>query len=233
MVGQPTVHEINTLEQLLKVAALVAAAISILILVWYLVRRPPLGRFTKVLLLFGLGVMPLGVALTGNIAGFEYTLKRQFCSSCHVMLPYTEDAADPTSNSLAAIHSRNHAFGEESCYTCHADYQMFGAMTTKVNGLKHLYYYITAYADSGPYGENGPRIHMYKAFQNGMCTRCHSTTAPSWLANEEHAGMVDDLRKGDAKCVDCHGGSAVHPRSFSHGGTGRAPTAAAGEKKGE
>src|SRR5512143_1927945 len=119
MVATAPVPQINTLEQLLKATALVASVISILILLWYLVRRPPLGRSTKVMLLFGLGVMPLGVALTGNISGFEYTLKRQFCGSRHVMLPYTEDAADPRSNSLAAIHSRNHAFGEESCYNCH------------------------------------------------------------------------------------------------------------------
>ena len=110
---------IQTLEQLLKATALVASVISIIILLWYLARRPPLGRMTKVLLLFGLGVMPLGVALTGNIAGFEYTLKREFCGSCHVMLPYTQDAADPKSTSLAAVHSRNHSFGEEKSDRSH------------------------------------------------------------------------------------------------------------------
>ena len=217
---------IDTLEQLLKATALVASAISIVILVWYLVRRPPLGRTTKVLLLFGLGVMPIGVALTGNIAGFEYTLKREFCGSCHVMLPYTEDAADPSSTSLAAVHSRNHSFGEESCYTCHADYQLFGAMTTKVNGLKHLFYYVTEYANTGPYGEGGKPIHMYKPFQNAMCTRCHSMTAPSWLAREDHAGVVEDLRAENAKCIDCHGGETIHPRAFAHGGNGRPPEGA-------
>jgi cytochrome c-type protein NapC len=226
------VQDIHSLEQLLKGIAVGSAAISAVIIGWYLVKRPPLGRFTKVLLLFGLGVMPIGVALTGNVAGFEYTLKREFCSSCHVMLPYAEDAADPKSNSLAAIHSRNASFGGESCYTCHADYKIFGAMTTKLNGLKHLYYYITEYADSGPYGEKGPRIHLYKPFKNGSCTRCHSTTAPNWLSREEHSGMVEDLRTDAASCIDCHGGAQVHPRSFNHGGNGRAPaSAAAGERK--
>jgi cytochrome c-type protein NapC len=217
------VPQITTLEQLLKATALVASVISIVILLWYLARRPPLGRMTKVLLLFGLGIMPLGVALTGNIAGFEYTLKRQFCGSCHVMLPYTMDAEDPASTSLAAVHSRNHSFGEESCYTCHADYQLFGAMTTKVNGLKHLFYYVTEYANTGPYGEGGKPIHMYRPFQNGMCTRCHSTTAPNWLKNENHAGVVEDIRKGDVKCIDCHSGETIHPRAFAHGGKGRPP----------
>ena len=219
-------ESIHSVEQLLKLAALVAAVISVLIIVWYLVKRPVLGRLTKVMLLFGLGVMPLAVALTGNIAGFEYTLKRQFCASCHVMLPYSEDAEDAKSNSLAAIHSRNHLFGEESCYTCHADYQLFGAVSTKVNGLKHLYYYVTEYANTGPYGEGGPKIHMYKPFQNGMCTRCHSLTTPSWVAGEEHQGMLEEIRSGDAKCVDCHTGEQIHPRAFAHGGNGRAPAGA-------
>jgi cytochrome c-type protein NapC len=228
------VYEISSVEELLKLTALVAAGISAAILGWYLVRRPPLGRLTKIMLLFGLGVMPIAVALTGNISGFEYTLNRQFCGSCHVMLPYTEDAADPRSNSLAAIHSRNHSFGEESCYNCHADYQMFGTMTTKLNGLRHLFMYVTEYANTGPYGEQlpgqakVPPIHMYKPFQNGMCTRCHSTTAPNWMANQDHAGMLDDIRKGDAKCVDCHTGEKIHPRAFAHGGNGRPPVAEAG-----
>ena len=224
-------YEIHSVEQLLKLTALVCAVIAILILVWYLVRRPPLGRITKVILLFGLGVMPIGVALTGNIAGFEYTLKRQFCGSCHVMLPYTEDAADPRSNSLAAIHSRNHSFGEESCYNCHADYQMFGTMTTKANGLKLLFYYVTEYANTGPYGEGGKPIHMYKKFDNGMCTRCHSTTAPSWMSVGDHQGMLEDIRKGDAKCVDCHAGDKIHPRAFAHGGSGHAPSPTAAAEK--
>ncbi len=222
--------QITTLEQLLKATALVASVISILILVWYLATRPPLGRMTKVMLLFGLGVMPIGVALTGNIAGFEYTLKRQFCGSCHVMLPYTQDASDPKSTSLAAIHSRNHAFGEESCYTCHADYSLFGAMTTKVNGLKHLFYYVTEYANTGPMGEGGKPIHMYRPFQNAMCMRCHSTDAPRWTSVEDHQGMLEDIRKGEAKCIDCHTGEKIHPRAFAHGGNGRAPAPSAGNE---
>ncbi len=222
--------ELHSTEDVLRLSALASAVIAIIILVYYLMVRPPLGRATKVVLLFGLGVMPLAVSLAGNISGFEYTLKRDFCGSCHVMRPYVEDAADPTSTSLASIHSRNSTFGHESCYTCHADYQIFGAMTTKANGLKHLYYYITEYANTGPYGEGGKPIHMYKKFQNTMCTRCHSTEAPRWGSVEDHAGMLEDLRKGDAKCIDCHTGEKIHPRAFAHGGNGKV-AAAAGDKK--
>jgi cytochrome c-type protein NapC len=219
------VFELHSTEDVLRLAALFSAVIAIIILGYYLVVRPPLVRATKVVLLFGLGVMPLAVSLAGNISSFEYTLKRDFCGSCHVMRPYVEDAADSTSTSLASIHSRNSTFGHESCYTCHADYQIFGAMTTKANGLKHLFYYITEYSNTGPYGEGGKPIHMYKKFQNTMCTRCHSTEAPRWGTVEDHAGMLEDIRKGDAKCIDCHSGEKIHPRAFAHGGNGKAAAA--------
>jgi cytochrome c-type protein NapC len=217
---------VHSIEQLLKVAALVCAAVSAAILLWYLVRQPPLGRLTKVLLLLGLGLLPVGVALTGNIAGYEYTLKRPFCNSCHVMNAYVRDAEDPKSRSLAAIHSRNHRFGDESCYTCHADYQMFGAMTTKVNGLRHLYYYITEYANTGPNGEGGPKIHLYKPFQNATCMQCHSTSAPNWTGVGLHQDMLSDIRSGETTCITCH--TEVHPTALAHRG---GASASAEEKK--
>jgi cytochrome c-type protein NapC len=205
--------QLDSFDNLLKLAALACAATSAAILVWYLIRRPPLGRLTKALLLLGLGVLPIGVALTGNMAGYEYTLKRPFCGSCHVMGPYVRDSEDPKSQSLAAIHSRNHRFGEESCYTCHADYQMFGAMTTKLNGLKHLYYYITEYSGTGPDGEGGPAIHLYKPYQNATCLQCHSSHSPRWSRVEEHQAMLEDIRKGEMVCIGCH--SDVHPTALS------------------
>jgi cytochrome c-type protein NapC len=215
------VSAIHSVEQLLKLIALICAAVSAAILVWYLVKRPPLGRTTKVLLLLGLGLLPVLVALSGNIAGYEYTLKRPFCGSCHVMGPYLRDAEDPSSNSLAAVHSRNHRFGEESCYNCHADYKMFGAITTKLNGMRHLYMYITEFANTGPDGEGGPPIHIYKPFSNNTCMQCHSTKLASWM--EKHPDP-DSIRSGDMRCIDCH--DVVHPLALT-----RRKKAAAAEQK--
>jgi cytochrome c-type protein NapC len=163
------------------------------------------------MLLLGLGVFPLIVSLTGNIASFEYTLTRPFCGSCHVMGPYLRDAEDPKSNSLAALHSRNHKFGENSCYTCHADYQMLGAITTKQNGMKHLFKYITEYASTGPDGEGGPTIHLYKPFKSEACMQCHSTTAKVYV--EKHADQLEEIRSGQVNCIDCH--DVVHPLALS------------------
>jgi nitrate/TMAO reductase-like tetraheme cytochrome c subunit len=206
------VLHLQSTEQLLKVIAL-----SVAIGIWYLVRRPHLHRATKTLLLLGLGVFPLIVSLTGNIASFEYTLTRPFCGSCHVMGPYLRDAEDPKSNSLAAMHSRNHKFGENSCYTCHADYQMLGAVTTKMNGMRHLFKYVTEYASTGPDGEGGPPIHLYKPFKSEACMQCHSMTAKKYL--EQHADQVEQMRAGDVACIDCH--NEVHPLALSRRASAR------------
>jgi cytochrome c-type protein NapC len=215
------VFSIHSTEQLLKVVALASALLSILIGVWYIVRRPHLHRVTKTMLLLGLGVFPAIVSLTGNIAGFEYTLSRPFCGSCHVMGPYLRDAEDPKSNSLAALHSRNHKSGENSCYTCHADYEMFGAITTKQNGMKHLFKYLTVYASTGPDGEGGPPIHLYKPFRSEACMQCHSTTGRKYL--EQHGDSVEALRKGEMSCIDCH--NDVHPLALSRRKVARAEVA--------
>jgi len=228
---------IHSVQDLLKVIALGAAVAAFAIIAWYLIRRPPLGRLSKVLLLLGLGVFPAVVSLAGNIAGFEYTLSRPFCGSCHVMGPYLRDAEDPTSKSLAAIHSRNHRFGENSCYNCHADYQMFGAVTTKLTGMRHLMKYVTGYANTGPDGEGGPLIKLYKRedvehgrmtegqfnqHMNGVCMQCHSTQSAIWL--EKHDAFAAEVRGFRQLCIDCH--SEIHPLALS-----RRPVAAKEEKK--
>ncbi len=215
---------IHSFQDLLKLGALVGAALSVLIIMWYLFTRPPLGRLAKVLLFLGLGVFPAGVALMGNIAGFEYTKTRQFCGSCHVMGPYVRDAADGKSSSLASAHSRNKWFGHDSCYTCHADYGMFGAVTTKMTGMSHLFHYVTDYANTGPDGEGGKPLKLYKRQDmeakriteaqftkhiNGVCNQCHSMEDPIWVAAGGHEGVIADIRADKAACIDCH--SDIHP----------------------
>jgi cytochrome c-type protein NapC len=194
----------------LALLALASAAIAAAILLWFLIRRPALVWQTKILLLLGLGAFPIATAGTGNLVGFEQTKTRGFCSGCHVMEPYTEDAADPTSLTLAARHSRNPMFGGESCYACHADYGMFGAVTTKLNGLRHVYAYYTEYRGLS-HDEAMPRLHTYEPYQNGTCMQCHSTRIPIWERVSEHAALTDEVRSGEVSCASagCHG--PVHP----------------------
>lgn len=192
--------------------ALVCAVLSAALILWFLIRRPLLTRSTKILLLFGIGLFPLATAGSGNIAGYHATKTRRFCSSCHVMTPYGDDSADPKSTSLAARHARNHLFGEENCYACHADYGMFGTITTKLGGLRHVYEYTFNYRNM-PLEQSLRTIHIRKPFPNSTCIHCHSTETPLWNAIPEHVSLLDRVRDGRVSCASegCHGPS--HPFS--------------------
>jgi cytochrome c-type protein NapC len=131
--------QIASMYPVLAAVATGVANLAAAILVWYLVRRPPLDNVTKLRLFFGLGVLPVVAMLVGNVAGLIHSQNRQFCGTCHVMGPYAQDAANPESQTLAARHSRNSLFGHQSCYTCHQDYGMFGAVLTKLNGMRNVW----------------------------------------------------------------------------------------------
>ncbi|HMG23195.1 MAG TPA: NapC/NirT family cytochrome c [Kofleriaceae bacterium] len=193
-------------------AAIACAAAAALLLVWYLVRRPALSHATKLVLLAGIGVLPLATAMTGNVAGYEATKSRQFCGACHVMTPYKTDSEDRHSTALAARHARNALFGEDNCYACHADYGMFGTITTKLGGLRHVYEYTFHYRNM-PLDEARDKIHILRPFQNATCMHCHSTEGPTWNAVKEHASLLVRVRGGEVSCASegCHG--PAHPFS--------------------
>lgn len=186
--------------QVLKAGALASGVLAAVILVVWMIRRPPLRPTTKLWLFFGLGPLPIASALMGNLANLEVSKEREFCGSCHVMHLHTRDAADPASTSLAAVHSRNAWFGHESCYVCHADYGMFGTAVTKIGGMHHVWDFYTK--DWGP-GSRPPKL--YKPYDNATCTRCHPQTgARRPLAHEVHDRMIGEGRVGCA-AKGCHG----------------------------
>lgn len=211
----------------LAAVAVVAAALSALLVIWFLLRRPQLTRGTKLILLLGIGVLPLATATTGNVAGYEATKSRQFCGSCHVMSPYRDDSNDRTSKSLASRHARNELFGHDNCYGCHADYGMFGTITTKMGGMRHVYEYIFNYRNMS-LEEARVSIHIRKPFLNSTCMHCHSTEGPTWNAVKEHASTLPRIRAGSLSCASegCHG--PAHPFSKTpHGDAQGAATGSA------
>lgn len=193
-------------------AALLCGGLAALIVLWYLVRRPALTNATKLWLLLGIGVLPIATATTGNVAGYEATKSRQFCGSCHVMTPYQNDSENPASTTLAARHSHNAQFGHENCYACHADYGMFGTITTKLGGLRHVYEY-TLHYHSMSLEEAREKIHIRKPFKNSTCMHCHSTELPTWQKVPEHESLLYQVRGDFVSCASggCHG--PAHPFS--------------------
>lgn len=201
----------------LKLVAMGSALVAAIILVTYLVRRPPLSATVKVWLLLGLGVFPITAAGAANIEGYKATQKRKFCGSCHVMIPHAEDSNDPKSLGLASRHARNEFFGAENCYVCHADYGMFGTVMTKLGGMRHVWYYYTEYHDM-PLEEARQKIHLVRPYPNDNCMQCHSTRGSKWLETPDHRASLDDVRGGRVSCASpgCHG--YAHPTTKSDGG---------------
>lgn len=192
--------------------ALVCALLSAALLAWFLARKREVNRTTKLVLLFAIGVFPIGTAGTGNVAGYHATKATSFCGSCHVMTPYADDSTNRESASLAARHARNDAFGHENCYACHADYGMFGTITTKIGGMRHVYEYLFHYYDT-PNEEFQATVNIRRPFQNTACMRCHSTQNPLFEKIGDHASTRDDIRSGKVSCASdgCHG--PAHPFS--------------------
>lgn len=199
------------------IVALIAAAFAACIIVVFLVRRPPLDLRTKLWLLFGLGALPAISGAASTAAGMERTTQRSFCGSCHVMDAHFQDASDPHSQSLAARHSRNPFFGDRSCYTCHADYGMFGYVLTKQAGLRHVYeYYLGGYRQMS-LDEAKQKIHLLKPYDNTNCRQCHTTTVGDWRRIPDHASLSAELASNRVSCASagCHG--YAHPFTKAKG----------------
>jgi cytochrome c-type protein NapC len=207
----------------LTVIALGCAVVSASILVGYLIVRPALTRVTKVMLLLGLGVFPIGAAAAGNVQGFEATKERSFCGACHVMAPHREDSDDPSSVSLSSRHARNAFFGDENCYACHADYGMFGTVLTKLGGMRHVWLYYAEYRTM-PLDQAREKVRLRQPFPNSNCTECHSTQPTLWQKVPDHRASLDDLRADRISCASpgCHG--FAHP-NFRPAESAPAPTA--------
>ena len=191
-------------------ASLAFAILAAVILLVHLLRPRPIDASARLWLLLGLGVFPIASAATSNVAGFQATQTREFCGSCHVMIPHASDSMDPTSKSLSAVHARNAYFGGDNCYTCHKDYGMYGYVLTKVGGMRHVALYLTEYR-SMPLETSKHAIRIRAPLPNASCTSCHTTTAPRWGEIPDHRSSLVSLRDGTVSCASpgCHG--YAHP----------------------
>ena len=197
--------------ELTGIVTLSASAVAASIIVVYLVRRPALDLTVKLWLLVGLGVLPGIVAASSTASNMHRTTERSFCGSCHVMEGHYADASDPTSQSLAARHSRNPFFGGESCYVCHADYGVFGYALTKLGGMRHVYKYYLGGYNQMTLAHAERVIRLLKPYDNANCRQCHSTTAEDWRRIPDHLSLKRELDESRVSCASagCHG--YAHP----------------------
>ena len=176
--------------------ALALVNLLILVLAWRGLRRGGSVVAVGVLLFVGLALLPLVLTFVGYVHGFREMETVQSCGSCHVMTPYVNDLTDPKSEALAAVHFKNRYIQEHHCYTCHTDYGMFGTAAAKLEGVRHIYYYVT--------GTYTLPIKIAHPYSNVRCLSCHAESQ-KFVKSEGHAGEIhSQLLAGKASCLDCH-----------------------------
>jgi cytochrome c-type protein NapC len=182
-------------------AAVVLSLIAAALVIGFLVRSPELTPGRKLLLGLALFVLPTMAAMLGNVHNIETTKTVEFCGSCHVMTSYVEDVKSADSRSLASLHARLPVFEGEACYICHADYGMFGGVTTKIGGLHHVVDFHSN--DWSTPGHRPPAL--YKPYDMSRCLRCHDPLrAGAPLEHRVHAQKLQD-RTISCSATGCHG----------------------------
>ena len=187
---------------MISIGTLFAVAVFVTVALAALpVLRPELtrGRGGRVLAFFALFIFPALLTAGGLTVHMEQAKSTEFCLSCHVMEPYGESLWTEDASFLAASHFQNRRVAQDSaCYTCHTDYTMFGDVSAKWRGLRHVW--VQVLGDPPPPEE----IELYSSYNNRECLHCHGG-ARAYVENELHAEVLGELASGELSCLECHG----------------------------
>jgi len=184
---------------MLDLVVVLALAVALLTAILAYVGVPTLlaQRWGRVSLLVGAGVIPL-FATAGSLgSGYRESSRTRFCLECHEMKPYGVSLFVDNPRAMPAVHYQSRLIDRDtSCYSCHADYAMFGDVKTKLNGLKHVWAH---YA-----GDTEGPFELYQPFPNSNCLHCHDD-ARSFLEARGHQAILAELSAGTTSCLKCHG----------------------------
>lgn len=173
------------------------AAAAVLCVVLYVGTDSLVGvRWGRITLLAGIAVLPLGTTGVSMVKGVEASSQTTFCLSCHEMESYGKTLFADNPKALAAVHYQNRLINrDQTCFSCHTDYALFGDVKAKLNGLRHVWVH---YVRGAP-----ERIALYKPYPNHNCLHCHDD-ARRFLAASIHAPLMTELRAERRSCLSCH-----------------------------
>lgn len=180
------------------VPGITALALGIAALILLIAYRPSLtdARGGKILAFLAFFMMPILLTWVGTSAHIQHSKSTSFCLSCHVMEPYGESLRIDDPSHVPAFHYQNNLTPrDEACYTCHTTYTMFGDVSAKLNGMKHVY---VNYIGTIP-----EKIELYRPYQNRECLHCHEG-ARSFEEQEDHADLRGEIASNETSCLECH-----------------------------
>lgn len=157
--------------------------------------KPAATPGARLLLFAALFVLPVVGIRAGLQTHLEASKTTEFCMSCHVMEPYGRSLLLADDTYSPAAHFQNRRIDRNTaCFTCHTQYTIFGDLTSKLNGLEHLWVYYT--------GQTPDKIELYSPYHNRECLHCHIGARGF---DEIHAPEMNDLVANDTSCMTCHG----------------------------
>lgn len=162
---------------LVIISSIIAIVISMLLL---LELKPEIAQEQggKILAFAALFILPTAAVVMGSTEHLERSKKTEFCLSCHPMHDYGRSLFVDDKEFVPANHFQNKRISrEQACFTCHTDYTMYGDLSAKIRGVKHLYVqYLGTIPDT---------LKLYAAYNNRECLQCHSD-ARTFEGNKHH-----------------------------------------------
>ncbi len=184
---------------LVLVALALAAAVALYVL--FGARHLSASRAGRILILIGLCLLPVGAGALGVSHDLGRSTETRFCLSCHEMRPYGQSLLIDDNEPVPAVHYQKRLVDRDTaCYTCHRDYALFGDVSTKLSGLRHVW----AHFAGGP----PAAIKLYRPYPNASCLHCHAG-ARGYETSKHHATAevnLLDLQAGKLSCLakGCH-----------------------------
>ncbi len=190
---------------LTSISLSVALVLITIALVLSLLMFPAMTRQRggKILAFFPLFLLPmLSLTLDGEYH-LENSKRTEFCLSCHTMSEHGKSLYVDDSTFIPAAHfQRQLVPREKACFTCHTDYTMYGDVTAKWRGLRHVYVY---YLGNQPLP---PAIELYSPYNNRECLQCHAgaRSFEEGFSHTQEAATLPAIRSNELSCLSsgCH-----------------------------
>jgi nitrate/TMAO reductase-like tetraheme cytochrome c subunit len=176
--------------------ALALLNLGVLVLAWRRLRHGEDSRPLHALLFIGLLVLPVVVIFFGYSQGMSGMETVRACGGCHAMTGHVADLRDPDSESLAAVHFKNRYIRSDQCYTCHSDYGLFGTLSAKMDGLRHVVHHVA--------GTYTTPIKIAHPYSNVRCLTCHAGSQKFMKSDGHPAEIQPQLMSGQESCLTCH-----------------------------
>lgn len=156
------------------------------------------GPTGKVLAFVALFILPSLCVAGGMNEHMQRSEQTTFCISCHAMEPYGRSLYVDDPSHIPAQHFQNHRVpADRACYSCHANYTIYGPFKDKLAGLRRVY---MQYVGTPP-----KVIKIAGGYSNLQCLHCHAG-ARNFQENPVHQGLMDSIVSNQMSCISsgCH-----------------------------